>query len=211
MSDHDCPPAEFLCGVHLIKHPAKEIGQLKAVYDDGLRNTLINPELSLMVLSEFPADYKILDLDGQKEIITLMYENIKAMMGRHERLTALHGDFWGANLFFREDDSLFVVDYSRIPWGDPGIDVGWFIAEYLWNYHLTGNNYFRELVELWLNIYEEKSGDKEIRNNIALIIGWTGIVQIYPRWFPDIDIEVGTKFINHIKLILKNKKFIWND
>jgi thiamine kinase-like enzyme len=203
--------ADFLLKVHSVKHHSKNKAQLDAVYNDGLRNVLTNPELSIMVLSEFPADYKILDLEGQKEIISLMYENIKYWTNRSDRLTALHGDFWGANIFFKEDGNIFVIDFSRIPWGDPGIDVGWFIAQFLWNYHSTGNNYFKELTEAWLNIYEEKSGDKEIRKAIALVVGWTGIVQIYPRWFPGLDEKMGKKFIGHIKNILKNKEFTWKE
>ncbi|NTU99237.1 aminoglycoside phosphotransferase family protein, partial [Candidatus Falkowbacteria bacterium] len=170
--------ADALIKIHSVKHPSNDASRLKAVYDDGLRNMLSNPELFLMVLSEFPEDYAVLDLEGQKEIISLVYENIKACMGCHVRLSALHGDFWGANIFFKDDGDIFIIDYSRIPWGDPGIDVGWFIAEYLWQYHLTGNSYFKELIELWLEIYEQKSGDKEIRKHMPLVIAWTGIVQV---------------------------------
>ncbi len=203
--------ADELVKIHSVKHPSKDKKILSAVYDDGLRAMLTNPELSLMVLSEFPSDYKVLDIEGQKEVISLMYENIKAWMGRSDRLTALQGDFWGANIFFKDDKRIFIIDFSRIPWGDPAIDAGWFLAEYLWNYHATGNKYYRELTEDWLDIYEKKSGDKEIRKAICLVLGWIGIVQIYPRWYPNLDVEKGTKFINHIKEILKRKEFFWND
>jgi len=203
--------ADFLIKIHSVKHSSKDKAQLDAIYNDGLRNILTNPELSIMILSEFPSDYKILDLEGQKEIISLMYENIKHWMNHSERLTALHGDFWGANIFFKKDGSIFVIDFSRIPWGDPGIDVGWFVAQYLWYYHSTGNKYFKELTDAWFDIYEQKSGDKDIRKAVALVIGWTGIVQIYPRWFPTLDVKIGKKFINHIKEVLKNKEFVWKD
>jgi len=203
--------ADELVKIHSVKHPATDSKHLTAVYDDGLRSVLTNPELSVMVLSEFPKDNPILDLNGQKEIIGLMYENIKAWMGRSDRLTALHGDFWGANIFFKDDGGIFIIDFSRIPWGDPAIDVGWFMAQYLWYYHLTGNKYFKDITETWLKIYEEKSGDKEIRKAIPLVLGWTGIVQIYPRWFPNIDVKVGRKFISHIIEILKQKELIWKD
>ncbi|MFH1662150.1 MAG: phosphotransferase [Candidatus Falkowbacteria bacterium] len=203
--------SDELIKIHSVKHPSKDKDKLKAVYDDGLRNMLISPELSIMALSEFPSDYKILDLEGQKEIISLMYENIKACMGRFDRLTALHGDFWGANIFFKDDGCLFIIDFSRIPWGDPAIDVGWFTSEFLWYYHFTGNRYFRDLTETWLNIYEKKSGDKEIRKFMPLVIGWLGIVRVYPRWSPNHDIKIATQFINHIKKVLRKKEFIWNN
>ncbi len=203
--------AGALVKIHATKHPVTDRKRLDAVYNDGLRSMLTHPELSIMVLSEFPADYSILDLEGQKEVIGLMYENIRAWMGRGDRMTALHGDFWGANIFFREDGSLFIIDFSRIPWGDPAIDAGWFIAQLLWKYHETQNPYFRELTEAWLSIYQEKSGDTELRKALPLVIGWTGIVQIYPRWFPSLDVDVGKRFIRHIKTILRTKEFVWSD
>ncbi len=59
--------------------------------------------------------------------------------------------------------------------------------------------------------YEEKSGDKEIHKFMPLVVGWIGIVRVYPRWFPDHDVEIATRFINHIKEIVRKKEFIWND
>ena len=203
--------ADALVKIHSVKHPSADKARLDAIYNDGIRNMLTHPELSMMVLSDFPVDYPVLDLEGQKEIISLMYENIKAWMGRSDRLTALHGDFWGANIFLRDDGSVFIIDFSRIPWGDPAIDAGWFLAELLWYYHLTGNPYFRELSEEWLKIYQEKSGDTELRKVLPLVIGWVGIVQVYPRWFPDIDVAKAKKFMEHIKEILRRKEFVWDD
>lgn len=201
--------ADILVKIHSVKHSSNDKKRLTAIYNDGIRNTLIHPELSIMALSEFPIDYEVLDLEGQKEIISLMYGNIKEWTGRHDRLSALHGDFWGANIFFGENEKPWVIDFSRIPWGDPAIDVGWFIAENLWYYNLTGNDYFKDLAEKWLDIYQEKTGDTEVRKALPLILGWTGIVQVYPRFFPDIDVEVGKKFISHIKEILRRKELFW--
>jgi fructosamine-3-kinase len=203
--------ADVLLKIHSVKHDTKDEKHLTALYNDGIRNVLTHPELSMMVLSEFPEDYPILDLEGQKEIIGLMYENIKSWNGRFDRLTALHGDFWGANIFLNNNGEPFVIDFSRIPWGDPAIDVGWFIAPFLWKYHATGNQYYKELTEAWLDIYEKKSGDAEVRKAICLVVGWTGIVQIYPRWFPGIEVEMSKKFITHIMDILRRKEFFWND
>jgi thiamine kinase-like enzyme len=203
--------ADELVSIHSVKYISSDHERLNAIYNDGIRNMLIHPELSTMVLSEFPDDYAVLNLEEQKELIGLMYENIKAWMNRGDRLTALHGDFWGANIFFRDDGSIFVIDFSRIPWGDPAIDAGWFIAQFLWKYHETGNSYWKDMVEAWLTIYQEKSRDKELRKALPLVIGWTGIVQVYPRWFPNINVEVGRKYMDHVREILKNKEFIWKD
>jgi thiamine kinase-like enzyme len=203
--------ADALIKIHSVKHSSKNKKELRAIYDDSLRNMLTHPELSMTLLSDFPENHKILDINGQKEIISLMYENIKNCMGRYDRLTAIHGDFWGTNIFFKDDGKLFIIDFSRIPWGDPAIDVGWFISEFLWNYHSTKNTYFKYLIEEWFRIYERKTGDKEIRKFMPLVIGWLGIVRIFPRWFPNNDIQTAKRYIGHIKKILRKKEFIWND
>lgn len=203
--------ADALLKIHSVQHPSPDPAERNAVYNDGIRSILLQPELSLMVLLEFPKDYQILDFKGQKEMVSLMYDNLQDWQWRGDRLTALHGDFWGANIFFRDDGSIFIIDFSRIPWGDPAIDVGWFISQMIWYYHATGNRYFRDLADTWLQIYEEKSGDSELKSAITLAIGWVGIVQIYPKFFPDIDIELGKRFIEHIMHILRKKEFVWMD
>lgn len=203
--------ADALLAIHGVTHPSGNREELDSIYNDGIRSILLQPELSIMVLAEFPSDYAILDLEGQKEIISLMYENVKSWQNRGDRLTALHGDFWGANIFFREDGSIFIIDFSRIPWGDPAIDVGWFTSEMIWQYHATGNRYYRELADTWLRIYQEKSGDAELHKAVTLAIGWVGIVQIYPKFFPDIDVDLGRRFIEHILFILRKGEFGWMD
>jgi len=203
--------ADILVKIHSIKYPSSDKKELTAVYDDGIRSILTNPELSITFLSKFPNDYEILDLEGQKEMISLMYENIKAWVGRYDRLTALHGDFWGSNIFFGEENKCWIIDFSRIPWGDPAIDVGWFISEYLWYYHLTGNQYFRELAETWLSIYEKKSGDKELRRAMPLVIGWLAIARTSPVFSPVINVPAAKKFVLHVIDILRKKEFFWND
>lgn len=39
----------------------------------------------------------------------------------------LHGDFWGSNILIDEMDEPFLIDYSRVPYSDPAIDVGTFL------------------------------------------------------------------------------------
>jgi thiamine kinase-like enzyme len=203
--------ADTLVKIHSTKHPTGDSHHQVAMYNDGIRNVLTNSELSMMFLAKCPNDYEILDIDSQKEMISLMYENIKHWMCRSDRLVALHGDFWGSNIFFRKDGSCWVIDFSRIPWGDPAIDVGWFISQYLFYYHSTGNPYFRELTETWISIYEEKSGDKELRKALPLALGWSGIISVSPDAYPNLDVAMGKRFIAHIKKILKQKEFVWED
>jgi hypothetical protein len=200
---------KYIAGVHALKHPTADQGFQAAVYNSGLREVLISPELTIKLLTDYPADDALLGRDKQAEYIGLMLEVIYRWLGRSDRLRALHGDFWGTNVFFRPDGEAFAIDYSRIPWGDPGIDICWWMCQYLWFYHETGNSYFRDLGELFLAEYERLSGDKEIRQAMATAAGFCGIVYICPKFYPDLDSSLRQKFFDNIVAIMKRGVFHW--
>lgn len=200
---------KYIVSVHRIKHPSKNTEKLNEVYNAGIRNVLAHPELTITLLHYFPKSHAILPPQKQKEYVGLMLSLVHQWKDRSERLCALHGDFWGSNLFFRENGSAWVIDYSRIPWGDPGIDVGWWLAQYLWLWHETDNDYFKELGESFLKLYAQKMKDKEIRQAASLAMGFCGVVNISPRIYPNLNIKVGKKFLKNILEILKEGKFVW--
>ena len=200
---------DFIVSVHAIKHSTNDEAHKKAIYNDALRNVLTHPELAVMLLQGFPKDHPILPPKDHEWYVGRMLELIRDWKDRSERLTALHGDFWGANLFFRKDGSIWVIDYSRIPWGDPGIDIGWWLSSYLWFYHETQNPYFKDLGERFLSLYVAKTGDKEIRAAMALVMGLMGIIWTATQFHHDLNVPAAKRFIKVIKKILRNKKFIW--
>jgi len=200
---------DYIWRIHKIKYPSRDIARLNSVYNDGIRSVLIHPELTIMMLHDFSESHPILPPKKQKDYIGLMLDLIHKWRGRHDRLSALHGDFWGGNLFFRTDGTIWVIDYSRIPWGDPGIDIGWWISQYLWLYCETGNNYFRELGEKFFEKYEQKSGDKEIRQAAALSIGFCCVVNLSPKFYPNLNLEAGKKFFKNVLEILRGGEFVW--
>jgi len=200
---------DYINKIHKIKHPYKDIGLLKSVYNDGLRSILINPELTVTLLQDFTDSHQILPTKEHGNYVGLMLNLIYKWKDRYDRLVALHGDFWGTNLFFKKNGSIWVIDYSRIPWGDRGIDIACWLSQYLWFYHETKNPYFKELGEFFLDIYVEKSGDKEIRQAVSLMLGLMGVIYISPRFYPDLNIEAGKRFFDNILEILKSNQFVW--
>lgn len=200
---------DYINKIHQVKHPARDIERLKSVYNDGLRNVLISPELTVMLLHDFTDSHQLLPAKEHGNYVGLMLNLIHKWKDRHDRLVALHGDFWGANLFFKKDGSIWVIDYSRIPWGDRGVDIGWWLSQYLWFYHETKNLYFKELGEKFLDVYAKKSGDKEIRQAVSLVLGLMGIIFISPRFYPDLNMEIGKRFFDNILEILRGNQFVW--
>ncbi|MSR85637.1 hypothetical protein EXS71_04365 [Candidatus Uhrbacteria bacterium] len=117
----------LLVNIHTIKHPSTDTEQLKSVYNDGLRSVITNPELLFVMLTDFPIDDPLLPLKKQGNFVGLMLELLHKFRDRFDRMTALHGDFSGFNVFIKNDGSAWTIDFSRTPWGDPGLDVGWFL------------------------------------------------------------------------------------
>lgn len=200
-----------LCKIHKIKPKIKEKEKLSARYNDSIRNILTNPELTIMLMHDFPKDHPILPIDKQKDLIGYMYEIIHEWKDRYDRISALHGDCWGANLYINKKDRVWPFDFSRIPWGDPGYDVGWWFSQYMWLYHETKNNYFKDLGNYFLETYKKISKDNEILEASVLVTGLMGIIWTTPRFYPNLDIEVGKRYINNVFEILIKRKIIWKD
>lgn len=199
---------DFIAKVHSVKHPSCDREKLDAVYNDSLRSVLANPELALMLLHDFPKDDKFMPLKTQKEIVGLMFEFMHKYKNRSDRLCALHGDFWGGNAFLK-DGKLEVIDFSRIPWGDAGVDVGWWFSQYLAIYHQTKNKYFKELGELFLKKYIEKTGDEEVLKSSGLVFGLLVAIYLSRRFYPVVEEEYARRFLKNVLEILKVGRIVW--
>lgn len=202
---------DFISRLHKKKHPSSDEEYLKLVYNASLRKLITHPELALAHLVSFGDSHPILPRSKHGQYLELMLKLIYKWENRSDRLVALHGDFWGSNLFFKDDGSIWVIDYSRIPWGDRGIDVGWWLSEYLWLYHETQNKYFQDLGEKFLDLYIQKTGDIGIRQAVSLVMGLKGILRISPKFYPDLDEEIGRRFFINILEILKRNELTWSD
>lgn len=200
---------EFIVKIHTIKHPSKDKARLTAVYNDCLRSVIGNPEYLLQLLHAIPEDSLLLKPSEQGKFVALMIENMHYFKGRPERLVALHGDFWGANVFFKKDGKIFVIDYSRMPWGDAGFDIGLWMSQYLFRSHCGNKNYFKELGNYFLDSYMEKTGDKEVKKTMIYSLGLVAAMYASPIWIPGVDSKIRESFFNHVCEILKKKEFFW--
>jgi len=201
---------DYITEIHKIKHPSQDKKRLDAVYNDFLRNVIGHPEYILQLFHDMPKDNTVLSPDKQGEFLTLMIENMHYFKNKSERLTAIHGDFWGANVFFNDNASMYVIDHSRMPWGDPGFDVGLFMGSYIISYHKTKNPYFKELANYFLERYIEKTGDKEVLNTMIYALGLIAVIYASPLHVPDISDETRKSVYLHIVKMLKQKRFSWD-
>jgi hypothetical protein len=200
---------DFITVLHAKRHPSTDQKKLNSVYNDAMRAIIGHPERLLEVLQTVPDDSPLLGPRQQGEFITLMLENMHHSKNRHDRVSALHGDFWGANVFFRPDGSLFVIDYSRTPWGEPGHDVGIWMSQYLFYYYLSEKNkYFCQLGNYFLDGYIKRTRDKEVMNTLVYTIGLVAAIYASPG-FKGLDQKVRNELYGHVIKMLRKKKFFW--
>jgi fructosamine-3-kinase len=136
---------DYLIRLHSIKYVGDD-NLKKIIYNDSLRTIFTHPELTFTFLQRM--DKEVMSLELQKEIVNIMLDIMHNWRDKSYRLVAIHGDFWVGNIFFKENKNISLIDHSRIPWGDPGIDLGWLIAQYISFYTETNNKYFKELGEI---------------------------------------------------------------
>lgn len=85
----------------------------------------------------------------------------------YERCTILHWDFWAWNIISHENDVSF-IDFSRIPYGEPWIDVWTFIAN-LEMFSLSNKDTdFLRLKKIFLDTYIKITWDKDISKYLNL-------------------------------------------
>lgn len=200
---------DFLVSLHKNKPKGKDQNLMGAIYNDYLRSVIGHPEYMLLLLQRVPDNSPVLKPSEQGEFISLMVDNMHYYKGRSHRLCAIHGDFWGANAFFRKDGSLFVIDYSRMPWGDPGFDIGVWVSQYLIKYHITKSNYFKELGNYFIDEYIKRTRDKEILNTMTYPLGVVSVIYSHENSVPGIPDDARRAFHSNVVKMLQKKEFFW--
>lgn len=201
--------ADLLVRIHAGPRPDFSAAALKTLYNDSLQSLLAYPGYFFLFLADFGDKHPLLPRSSHADYIGLILDLIYRWQGRADRLRPLHGDFWGANIFCQPKGKVSVIDFSRIPYGEPGIDVGYFVAQYLWFYHSTGNSYFKKLGELFIESYAAKAGDKEIRQTLCLPLGLLALLYCNPGFHPDNEAAAEQSFFAAVKKILKRQVFGW--
>lgn len=87
---------------------------------------------------------------------------MKIMKGdRNRPCVHLHGDFHSKNIIIGQDARVHLIDWSHIPYGDPGIDVGIFLTEIEIACTLQGKDY-KSLQQIFLETYISETQDHHI-------------------------------------------------
>jgi hypothetical protein len=169
---------------------------------------------ALRFLSKFHANDEFVPLKMQQEILSLMFAFIQQWKKKWQRLRTLHGDFHPGNQFFR-DENVVVLDHSRVMFGEPAIDVAWFITELLWlhygaKYGNSGCNptFFNGLIVQFLQLYEARTGDKEVRAALCFTLGLTGAIKVWTNRKKS-NPQLLNSFLGQILHCLRKMQFDW--
>jgi len=201
--------ANLLFSIHNTSRNLGDEETKNRLYNDSLYSVFTAQDLFFFFLHTFPENHPFMPPMRHGGYTAEMIKLFHKFKDSGKRLRTLHGDFWGTNVYQKKDGSWYAIDYSRIPLGEPGIDIASWIAQYLWLYHETKNKYFRQLGEEFLKQYEKISGDKDIRIFSSFPLGLLGLIYISPYLYPDRTGPNSKSFLDNILKILKNGKFTW--
>ncbi len=159
----------------------------KFFYKRWFREVFANNETLLSIYENryIESDYKNLWWKVFNLILKKYNEYISK--GDSDRLTILHGDFWYDNIIISQSD-IYFIDFSRIPYGDPGIDVGRFIGEIFVQYIISEDKKWLNSIRLFLEKYLDITKDKQIINYIDMSVLWvifidsSPLVQQFLKW-----------------------------
>ena len=155
-------------------HELPYTGDLQAaasLYQRSLRAVIHDDELTAGVKDLF--NFSQISWVSHEDVVRFMadMERVRHSLGVHsERLTRVHGDYWANNIYFSKDNEIIITD-GRIVWGEPVIDLGWMIGEFLMQDLVRFGHFGEDFTRIAQNAVDEYSklrGDTQIANYIGL-------------------------------------------
>lgn len=174
--------AEYLAKIH------SERKKAPSLYKRKIRESICHNELMTGVIDIYPEK---VPWTTDKELTDLAkaglewWDRLKRKTGR---LCAIHGDFYYNNIFFDESDRLVTTDRSRGAWGEPAEDVITLVINWVFwamHKHAAFKGPFRELTEIFLKTYLEKTGDKELFGIMPLFFISRAPIVCCPVFYPE--------------------------
>ncbi len=195
---------KFISSVH--KKRYNDNGNADNVYNDYLRSVIGHPEYTTQLLHTFDVDDEILPFKDQSKILSIMLKFMHKWKNRGDRLAALHGDFWVSNCI-NSAGKYYFIDFSRMPWGDPGFDIGIWTTLFVVKYITTGNEYFKKYVEIFLEKYIEKTKDSDIIKTMIYPYAPVLIMYASESWVPGYTTDERKKIRDYFFKLLEKEEF----
>jgi adenylylsulfate kinase-like enzyme/HD superfamily phosphodiesterase len=174
--------ADYLADFHAIKPQEQAIPER---YKKFVRDFVGAGELTMGVLDTFPEEVPFASKQDFIEIVQKQIEWWYKIKNKHHRLKTVHGDFYPANIIFTDSD-FEVTDRARTRYGDVCHDVFDIGINILYYSILTYGDIrdpFKEMFEVFMERYLEKTGDYEMFEVAPHFISFILIVAMHPLFY----------------------------
>src|SRR3989344_5258910 len=196
--------AEIFANIHSHKHPI-ERGTKFDEYSRSLRDVIAHPELTLNIFQNFLQKSEVLKEDFRYAYLAEMIKVSEYFSQFTERNSLVHGDAWHANVLVNGSD-LYLIDFSRLVHGEPGMDIGHFYVVCLQLALTQKNDYHVRMAQAFLSKYIDITKDEFIKESMVTYIGFTGAVSVVEDFYPKVSNEDREKLISYVYKCMQNKK-----
>ncbi|MEM2942432.1 MAG: aminoglycoside phosphotransferase family protein [Candidatus Bathyarchaeia archaeon] len=198
---------DYLAKLHATKKPDRNL------YMRHIRDLIGHGEMLMGVIDTYP-DPGRLGFTSEEELERIETESVRwrnRIKNRYDRCSRIHGDIHPfGNVRFREDGSMLALDLSREEFGEPADDLAGMSINYLffsiWK-HGGLVKPFKDLFEMFISRYLEKTEDKEILEVIAPFYAFRGVVVAHPLYYPELKDSSRRKVFNFIMNVLSEDRF----
>jgi hypothetical protein len=153
----------------------------KAIYyKRSFREILTNPETLFSIYEMHIVWSK--EKDFFKELIFKMLNTYFDYINNIDfnRLTTIHWDFWQGNFLINKDEQIEFIDFSRIPFWEPWIDIWWFLTQLDIDIIVQTDTFQSNYKKLFLQKYIEVTWDIKIENYLDLSRLWVWFIMLSP-------------------------------
>lgn len=192
--------AEYLADIHSAKRDDP------GMYVRRIRELVGHNECVFGLTDSYPSNLNYITPAQLADIEKLCIDWRWRIKPLTHRLSQVHGDFHPWNIMFHDGVDFSILDRSRGEWGEPADDVAALSINFLF-YALqqTGSldGPFRNLWDVFYDVYLTKTGDYEILRVIQPFLCWRALVVASPIWYPHLTFDVRSKLLGFARNILE--------
>lgn len=195
--------ADYLVEIHKEKH------EDPVLYRRKIRDTVGHGECIMGILDTYP-QVNFTDDEEMTEFAQLAVKWWGKIRNKNHRLCVVHGDYHPGNIWWQNTDFI-LLDRSRGIYGEPADDVTCLSINYLF-YGLRVNEDrfegpFKELFELFMNTYFEKTEDDEMWELMAPFFAFRTTVVSNPLFYPDVTDRTRRRMFNFALNVMEDDRF----
>jgi aminoglycoside phosphotransferase (APT) family kinase protein len=195
--------ADYLVDIHKEKH------ENPVLYKRRIRDTVGHGECIMGVLDTYP-EVKFTTHEEMTEFAQLAVKWWGKIKDKHRRLCVVHGDYHPGNIWW-EDTDFVLLDRSRGIYGEPADDVTCLSINYLfYGLRMNENEFkgpFKELFELFLTRYLDRTKDTEMWDVMAPFFAFRTTVVCNPLFYPDVTDKTRRRLFNFALNVMEDDSF----